>query len=269
MRPDNGRRASRLLRKLGVGAAIAAFWLAVWEGLSRLVAAELLLPSPRQVAAAGWRLVQTAPFWHAASLSLLRIVIGFVAAVAVGSLLAMCTARSKLVRSLTAPLLHVVRAAPVASFIILALVWLKTNRLPTFISFLMVLPVVWSNVEQGIRETDPKLLEMAQVYRLSRWNTFRLIRLPSVMPYALAAMRTGLGFAWKSGIAAEVICRPKPSVGGSLYDAKLYLETPEVFVWTAAVVLLSVLLEQGLLALTRRLGRRYNVPSDAARKGGA
>ena len=128
----------------------------------------------------------------------------------------------------------------------------------------MVLPVVWANVEQGIRETDRSLLEMARVYRLSRWKTFRRIRLPSVMPYALAAMRTGLGFAWKSGVAAEVICHPKPSVGGFLYNAKVYLETPEVFVWTATVVLLSVLLEQGLLWLIRRVGRRYN----AARKGG-
>lgn len=269
MRPDNARARARFFRKFGAGVAVAAFWLAVWEGLSRLVAAELLLPSPRQVAVVGWELVQTAAFWHAAAVSLLRIVLGFAAAVAVGSLWAVCTARFRIIRSLTAPILHIVRAAPVASFIILALVWLKTNALPTFISFLMVLPVVWSNVEQGIRETDGKLLEMARVYRLSRWTVWRRIRLPSVMPYALAAMRTGLGFAWKSGIAAEVICRPKPSVGGYLYNAKIYLETPEVFVWTAAVVLLSVLLEQGLLALTRRMGRRYNVPSDAARKGGA
>ena len=264
MSPDRNRPIGRLFRNIGIGLLVAAFWLAVWEGLSRLVAAELLLPSPWQVAVTGWSLVQTADFWVATGRSLLRITVGFVAAVAVGSLLAVCTVRSGVIRRLTAPILHIVRAAPVASFIILALVWIKSDRLPTFIAFLMVLPVVWANVEQGIRETDPKLLEMARVYRLSRWTTFRRIRLPSVMPYALAAMRTGLGFAWKSGVAAEVICHPKLSVGGFLYDAKRYLETPEVFVWTAAVVLLSVLLEQGLLALIRRLGRRYN----AVQKGG-
>ena len=264
MSPDTNRTSGRVFRKIGVGLLVAAFWIAVWEALSRLVAAELLLPSPWQVAVTGWNLVQTATFWRATGLSLLRIVIGFSAAVAVGTLWAFCTVRWKIVRGLTAPILHIVRAAPVASFIILALVWIKTNALPTFIAFLMVLPVVWANVEQGLREIDPKLLEMARIYRLSPWKTFRRIRLPSVMPYALAAMRTGVGFAWKSGIAAEVICRPKQSIGGFLYNAKLYLETPEVFVWTAAVVLLSVLLEQGLLALTRRLGRRYN-----AQKGGA
>ena len=264
---SRGRTLVRVLCKIGIGLLVAAFWLAAWELLSRQVNAELLLPSPRQVAVTGWELVQTELFWRATGLSLLRIVIGFAAAVAAGGLLAVCTVHVGLVRRLTAPILHIVRAAPVASFIILALVWIKTDRLPTFIAFLMVLPVVWANVEQGIREIDPKLLEMAWVYRLSPWKTFRRIRLPSVMPYLLAAMRTGLGFAWKSGIAAEIICRPKQSVGGFLYSAKLYLETPEVFVWTAAVVLLSVLLEQGLLALSRLVGRRYNVHPDT-RKGG-
>lgn len=60
------------------------------------------------------------------------------------------------------------RAAPVASFIILALVWIRSSQLPAFIAFLMVVPVVWGNVEKGLREIDGGLLEMAQVYRLSR-----------------------------------------------------------------------------------------------------
>ena len=161
-------------------------------------------------------------------------------------------------RALLAPLLHIVRAAPVASFIILALVWFRTDVLPVFIAFLMVMPVVWANVEKGIHGIDPTLLEMAEVYRFGRLKTLLRIRLPSVMPYFLAACTTGLGSAWKSGIAAEVICRPALSIGRQLQDAKIYLETPEVFAWTATVVTLSILLEKGLLQLAKRLGRRYN-----------
>ena len=120
------------------------------------------------------------------------------------------TARFSLARALLAPVLHIVRAAPVASFIILALVWFRTDVLPLFIAFLMVVPVVWANVEKGIRAADPALLEMARVYRFGRLKTLLRVQLPSVMPYFLAACTTGLGFAWKSGIAAEVICRPGP-----------------------------------------------------------
>ena len=76
MSPDTNRTSGRVFRKIGVGLLVAAFWIAVWEALSRLVAAELLLPSPWQVAVTGWNLVQTATFWRATGLSLLRIVIG-------------------------------------------------------------------------------------------------------------------------------------------------------------------------------------------------
>lgn len=141
----------------------------------------------------------------------------------VGCAVAVLTVRFPLPRALLSPLLRVIRAAPVASFIILALVWIRTDRLPAFIAFLMVVPVVWANVERGIRETDERLLEMAAVFRMSWWKTLLRVRIPSVMPYFLTACTTGLGFAWKSGIAAEVICRPAASIGRQLQDAKTYL----------------------------------------------
>ena len=217
-------------------AAVTVFWIAVWEGLSRLIGEELLLPSPGTVAAEWLRLCTTASFWTAAALSLLRVLGGFAAALLCGSLLAMLTSRFRILRVLLAPLLHVVRAAPVASFIILALVWIRSGLLPLFISFLMVVPLVWDAVEQGIRQTDPALLEMARAYRLSRGQIFRHIRFPSVLPY----------------------------LGDYLYAAKMYLETPAVFAWTATAVLLSVGLTALLRRLTASLRRRYTPEKEAA-----
>lgn len=259
--PERNAKASKSpssLRRIAVGAGVALFWLLIWEGLALLVRQELLIPTPMTVLATLGRLIGTPLFWKAAGLSMLRVAGGFLAAVAAGSLTAVLTARFPLARALLAPLLHIVRAAPVASFIILALVWFRTDVLPVFIAFLMVMPLVWANVEKGIREIDRSLLEMAKVYRFGRLKTLTRVQIPSVMPYFLAACTTGLGFAWKSGIAAEVICRPALSIGRQLQDAKIYLETPEVFAWTATVVILSMLLEKGLRLLAGCLGRRYN-----------
>lgn len=102
-------------------------------------------------------------FWKAAGASLLRVAGGFLAAVAAGCAAAVLTARFSLARALLAPVLHIVRAAPVASFIILALVWFRTDVLPLFIAFLMVVPVVWANVEKGIR---------AAIRPFSKWRGF-------------------------------------------------------------------------------------------------
>ena len=232
--------------------AVTAFWLLVWTALAWVIDREILLPGPMTVAATLWRLWRRLTFWQAVGLSLLRVLGGFLAAVVAGSLLAVVISRWKLAARLFNPLLYIVRAAPVASFILLAYFWIRLQLLPGFIAFLMVLPLVCENVRKGIAQTDRKLLEMARVYRLSLGNTLRHVWLPSVRPYFDAACTAGLGFAWKSGIAAEVICSPNMSIGKQLFSAKSYLETAEVFAWTVTVVLLSVVMEWCLRQIVPR-----------------
>jgi NitT/TauT family transport system permease protein len=240
----------------GLGAA--AFWIGVWQLISVAVAQELLVPAPLTVLRTLSNLIKTQEFWQVTVISLIRIIIGFLLGIIVGCLAAVLTTRFKLLDLMISPVLRIVRATPVASFTILALVWIKNDWLPVFISFLMVVPIVWSNVENGIRQIDLQLLEMAEVYRLGFLKTLIYIRVPSVMPYFIAACTTSMGLSWKSGIAAEVISRPSLSVGKQLYNAKIYLETPEVFGWTITVILLSLILEKLLVAAAKRFGQRFN-----------
>lgn len=244
----------------GVGAL--SFWVAVWWLVAWRVKQELLVPSPVLVAKTLWQLGGTREFWQACGASLLRIAAGFLGGITVGALLALLTARFTVAEQLLSPLLKTVRATPVASFIILALVWLATDTLPAFISFLMVVPIVWANVDKGLRQTDRRLLEMARLFRLGKGRTLLHVWIPSVMPYFLTACTTALGLAWKSGIAAEVICRPDNSIGRLLQTAKLHLETAEVFAYTIAVIALSLVLERLLWALAKRFGRRFNAAEE-------
>ncbi len=244
------------------GAGVSVFWVAVWWLIAWRVNQELLVPTPLLVAETLWQLGKTATFWKAAAASLLRIALGFVSGVTVGTLLGLLTYRFEWAARLFSPLLKTVRATPVASFIILALVWLKTDTLPAFIAFLMVLPIVWGHVDKGLRQTDRRLLEMASLFRFGRRRTVLHIWIPSIMPHFLTACTTALGLAWKSGIAAEVICRPQNSIGRLLQTAKNHLETAEVFAYTIAVIVLSVLLEHLLLAVAKRVGRRFNASEE-------
>ena len=239
------KTAARLL-------AVAVFWFLVWELAARTVNQVLLIPSPGLVAKTLGELIVTSRFWMAVGMTLLRSLLGFFAGVVVGCLMALLTFHVPLAAHLFRPLQKGIRAIPVASFIILALIWLPTNLLPAFIAFLMVLPLIWSGVELGLREVDGQLLDMATVYKLGFQKTLRHIRLPAVAPYFRTACVNALGLAWKSGIAAEVICRPKDSVGRMLQDAKTYLETPEVFAWTAVVIALSLVLEKVLTTAMRK-----------------
>ena len=238
----------RITRKIAAGAV----WLLVWQLCWLAVGQDVLLPSPAGVARRLGQLVCTLPFWQQVGLSLLRILTGYLLALALGAALGALTARSRLADCLLSPALRTVRAIPVASFIILLFVLMSKEHIPTVTSFLMVLPVVWANMDQGVRETDPALLEMARVFRLPPGRVFRHIRLPAVMPFFLAAARTGMGLAWKAGVAAEVLAAPRLGIGRALYEATVYLESEELFAWTAVIVAISVLLERGLVRLLGR-----------------
>ena len=165
------------------------------------------------------------------------------------------------VRVLLRPLLGVIRATPVASFVIVALVWIRGGQLSAFIACLMVLPIIAENVETGLRETDPALLEMAAVFQVGWGRRLRYIYLPAVLPYLTAGMRVALGFGWKSGIAGEVIAIPSSAIGTELYRAKVVLDMPGLFAWTAVIIALSALIEWGMLRL---LPERKGGGSDAA-----
>lgn len=242
--------ANPKLRRILTVLGTACFWLLVWYLIAVLVNQNVLIPTPWAVLCTMGTLVTKPLFWQSVGLTLLRVCIGFAAALAVGVLLAALTTRFSLLHTLFSPVLHIIRAAPVASFIIITLVWIVYDLVPAFISFLMVLPIVWINVSEGIRQTDTQLLEMASLFRLSKAKQIRCIYLPSVKPFFLTAAVNGLSFAWKSAVAAEVICRPDFSIGRQLQEAKLYMETPQVFAWTAVVVILSLVLERVLLRLT-------------------
>ncbi len=236
---------------------ILAFWLGVWALLARLADRELLLPGPGRVLRRLLALMGTAGFWQITGVSLARILCGALAAIFAGVLLAAATSRSRFLDAVLSPLLTAVKSVPVASFILLALIWIGRDILPSVIVFLMVLPLVWSNVAAGIAQTDRQLLELARLYRFPPWRTVRRVYVPEVAPYFLAACYTSFGVAWKSGVAAEVLTVPVRSIGRMLFEAKLYLETVDLFAWTAVVVLCSLAIEKLLDTLTRRIGRRY------------
>ena len=238
-----------------------AFWLGVWQLAAMLVDSrlngkgnELLLPYPATVWKALLRLIGEHTFFLNVCSSLGRIMLGLVLGAAAGAALAGLTCASRWADRLLSPAIRVLRASPVASFILLVVLWTGKHFVPVVIAALMVIPVVWGNLSRGIRETDAQLLEMARAYRFSKWKTVRLIYLPCLRPYFAAAITTATGLAWKSGVAAEVLCLPNSAIGTQIFNTKYYLEIPDLFAWTAVVVALSLLLEKLLRILLGQKG---------------
>lgn len=239
------------------------FWIAVWQiGSMALKAAfphgALLLPSPVAALTKLFELCVTTAFWRTVGLSGAHILGGFLLSCALGVVCAALSARFRRVEELFSPLVAIIKAVPVASFIILALVWLNSRNLSLFISALMVFPPIYLNVLEGIRSADKALLEMAEVFRVSFWARVRGIYLPHVLPHFRSAVSAALGLCWKAGTAAEVIGMSTGSIGERLYTAKIYFETAELFAWTAVIVMISAAFERLFIALTDKLAERLS-----------
>ena len=220
------------------------FWLGVWQLAAWAVGRELLLPGPLAVGARLLELARTADFWLSAGATLWRVFLGLFWGTLLGGALAFLTRFSPWADAVVSPAVRVVRATPVVSFILLVYLWVARGAIPWVISGLMVLPVVWGALCAGLDNMDEKLLELARAYRFSRLKTLWLVCLPALRPQFAAGLLTAFGLAWKSGVAAEVLCPPARAIGSRIQQAKLGLETADLFAWTLAIVALSLALEE-------------------------
>jgi len=233
--------------------AVILFWLLIWHLTAVAIDSQILLVTPMRVLTRLGSLVGTAAFRTAVRNSLGRILQGFTMAVFCGIFLAGLS-QKRFVYMLLDPVISLMKATPVASITILILFWVPGPRLAVIISFMMVLPIIFYNVYEGMRSIDRKVMEMAEIFNVTLWKKHRFIIFPSLLPYLVSACSIGFGQAWKSGIAAEVIALPRDSIGINLYNAKVYLENAELLAWTVVIVLLSFAMEKAFILILNRLG---------------
>lgn len=228
------------------------FWLAVWSGLALAVDNRILLAAPWETAGELFSLLGRSSFYLSVARSLLRIALGFAAGFGAALIMAAGSCRFPLLEELLAPAMNLIKTVPVASFVVLLLIWWGSSFLAVAVCFLVVLPNIYISTLEGLKSTDAGLLQMAKVFRMPLWNSFFYIYRPALKPFLYSSMKISLGMCWKSGVAAEVIGTPDYSIGGALYMSKIYLDTAGVFAWTAVVILMSALFERLVLWLARR-----------------
>lgn len=223
--------------------AIGFCWILIWFIVSILIDIPLLFPAPDAVFHRLGELVITESFYKIALASFVRILIGILIAVVTGALLAFLSAIFKPVYDFMTPFVSVVKSTPVVAFVFLVNMLIGNGKTVIFICFLMVFPIVYSNIYQGIKSTDKNLLEMCNVYKIPLKTRITSLYLPSVAPYFISSLLSSIGLAWKAGVAAEILCTPTISIGYEIFNAKTYLEYVDLFAWIATVVILSLVFE--------------------------
>jgi len=243
------------MKKKLITAGCVLFWLVLWQVGAMLLDQQILLVSPVQATVRLFELLPTEDFRRSVLFSSGRILSGFAIGLVGGTALALLAGKLRFVKTLLSPLVSAVKAVPVASITVLALIWVSSKNLSILVSVMIALPIVYSNMLEGIESLDPKLNEMAQLFEVPPCRRFTGVYLSQLLPYFRSAAKLAIGLSWKSGAAAEIIGIPSGSIGEKLYEAKIYLETADLFAWTAAVVLLSWLSEKVFMLLVNIAAR--------------
>ena len=244
---------NNIVKKIALTIIAICFWLFVWHFLSLKINSSIFLPSPEATYKALIRIGKRAGFWQTIFNTFSKIAKGFLLALIAGTILSVISAFVKIIDVLVSPFMRLLKTIPVASFIILALLWVKSDKLSVLISFVMVTPVVYINILQSFDNVDNNLLEMADIFNVSLLRRLRFIYVPALVSGFMSACKIGLGFCFKAGIAAEIIGLPFQSIGSELYKSKLYLMTDELFAWTVVIVLMSVFFEGICIYLLNKL----------------
>lgn len=231
---------------------VILFWLCVWQLAAVLTHNRILLVGPLQVGKAFWDNLFRPDFYKIVFFSFARIGAGFFLALFMGVFLGAVSYCYPVADTFLAPLIATFKSIPVASFVVLLLIWFGSGRLSFFISFLIVFPNIYVSTMAGLKSTDRQLLEMAEAFGMTKGNRIFYLYRPALMPYLLSSLKVSLGMSWKSGVAAEVIGMPEFSLGERLYMSKIYLDTAGLFAWTLLIILLSFLFEKAVLYIVEK-----------------
>lgn len=236
----------------------ALFWLAVWQAAAVLLP-KLLFAGPVPTVRSLLSLLRNSEFWFSIAHSLGKIASGFLLAFSTGCLLAIACRRMPVLRMLLGPLIQVMKSLPVACFIVVALIWVRSEWISVLTAFFVVFPAVYINLGEGLQQTDQGMLEMAQLFHLTPAKRLRAVWLPTCLPYLLSACRVSVGMALKAGVAGEIIGLPRWSIGEQLYLSKLYLNTADLFAWSLVIILLSLALERLLVFALATVQRKWGI----------
>jgi ABC-type nitrate/sulfonate/bicarbonate transport system, permease component len=246
----------KILKITGKKIGVALFWVLLWAMAAWWVDSSLVLPSPIDTLKGIATLAGDSEFFVSIGVTLMRVFGGVFISVALGILLGLIGGLNAPFYELMNPFVSVIKSLPVVSVIILINLWIASGIVPLVVTFLICFPVTWTNVVQGVRSTDEKLLQMAKVYNVTKMRIVKDIYIPSVKPYAVSALMNAIGLGWKVTVTAEVLANALPSVGMNLYYSKIYLDTDLLFSWTFVIVMCSYIIEKVTLYIIEHNKRK-------------
>ncbi len=211
-----------------------------------------ILPAPSKVVATGITLIQDGTLLPDMGVSLLRAAGGFAIGSFIGFAFGIAVGFSRVAGMLLDRTILMLRAIPFLAVLPLVIVWLGIGESAKIflVAFGVVFPI-YMNTVLGIRQVDPKLVELGRVTGLSSWQLIRRIILPGALPSILNGVRYALATAWLALVVAETIAASS-GIGFLAMDAREFLRTDVIVLVIVIYAVIGVVAD----SLARRIERR-------------
>ena len=236
------------------GVSLLGFFV-FWQGVA-LVLATPVLPTPITVMASLWSHLIKGELFDSLSVTLYRVAVSFIIAMAVGTALGVIMGRNRSWDATLDGVLILGLNIPALVTIILCYIWFGLTEVAAIAAVAInKIPTVIVTVREGARAVDRRLMEVAKVYHLSRLDTLSKVYLPQLYPYLMAAARNGLALIWKIVLVVELLGR-SDGVGFQLGTFFQFFDITGILAYTVAFASVILLVEAIMMRpLERRISR--------------
>ena len=229
-----------------------AIVLAIWAIVAASINSQIIFPSLQSTIEAFFELLTQKSFYTSLGNTLGRVLLSFVISFAFALVFAILSSLLKDVGKVVSILTSIMRTIPTMSIILLALIWLSTLNAPMLVAILVIFPLQYAGLLNAIVNVDPRLIEMAKIYKVPLKKQILMLYLPEAAPSVFSTIKSTISLNVKLIIAAEVMAQTRASMGLQMQQASMYLEMHVLFAWTIVAVLLGLLLE-GIVALVQKM----------------
>lgn len=243
---------SKSLQILTKGISLLLFVI-VWSSVANYIDNSIIFPGIYEVGLAIQNIVSDGNFITILSNTLVKLISVMVFVIFASSLLAVLSFRYRIFRELITPYISIIKAIPTVVLIIIVLIWYDAKVVPIIATVVIVLPILYDNILNGIMSIDKNLIKMSTIFRVSRKRSFLKLYLPAVYYDIAGGIHSLIGLAFKVIIAGEILSQEDMSIGGEILLNKMYLEGANVFAWVIIVILLNFLIEKIVVILNNKL----------------
>ncbi len=219
------------------------FCLALWETAARILKQPIIIPALEDITKSFFLLIYDKNSYYFIGCSAMRIILTLLLDSCIAFPLGIISGLSKKCEAFFSTAENILKSVPTMTVLLLALIWFKSEVTPLFVSSLIVLPILYGNIRDGVKNIDKNLIIMSEDFSVPLKCRLKFLYIPCITPFIKNAYDNASGFCVKVLISAEVLSQPKYGIGTAFQIARVQLNTAALFAWGVIAVLLAVLLQ--------------------------